>query len=218
MAPRPVRLPDMLMTDRSPTPSAVAAAKPQPNPEVVAALVRNHREFLGFLERRLGDRAEAEDVLQEAFSRGLEKLEDVRDDELVVAWFYRVLRNRLIDRARRHASRSQALARLAQELEQPAEPELRDAACRCVATLAETLKPEYRDALRRIELEGVSVKDYAEQAQISSSNAAVRVFRARQALRKQVVASCGTCATHGCFDCTCKSAASGGTDTAAQQP
>ena len=38
----------------------------------------------------------------------------------------------------------------------------------------------------------------------SSNNAAVRVFRAREALRKQVARACGACATHGCVDCTCK--------------
>jgi hypothetical protein len=52
------------------------------------------------------------------------------------------------------------------------------------------------------------VKDYAAEAGISSSNAGVRVFRAREALRRQVVLSCGTCATHGCFDCSCGVAAS----------
>jgi hypothetical protein len=29
------------------------------------------------------------------------------------------------------------------------------------------------------------------------------VFRAREALRKQVAVSCGTCAEHGCLNCTC---------------
>jgi len=48
-----------------------------------------------------------------------------------------------------------------------------------------------------------SVKDYADEAGISSSNAGVRSSRAREALRKQVARSCGTCATHGCVDCTC---------------
>ena len=69
--------------------------------------------------------------------------------------------------------------------------------------LAATLKPEFSDALLRIELDGISVKDYATEAGISNSNAAVRVFRAREALRKQVARSCGTCADHGCLDCTC---------------
>jgi hypothetical protein len=55
------------------------------------------------------------------------------------------------------------------------------------------------DALRGATI----VKDYADQAGINSNNAGVRVFRARDALRKQVQRSCGTCATHGCVDCTC---------------
>ena len=52
----------------------------------------------------------------------------------------------------------------------------------------------------------MAVKDYAAEAGITSNNAAVRVFRAREALRKQVARSCGTCADHGCLDCTCESA------------
>ena len=64
--------------------------------------------------------------------------------------------------------------------------------------------PEYAEVLRRIEVDGASVKSFAEEARISSSNAGVRVFRAREALRKKVVASCGACATHGCLNCTCK--------------
>ena len=86
--------------------------------------------------------------------------------------------------------------------------------CKCIAQLTETLKPEYAIALRRVEVEGVSVKDYADEAGISANNAGVRVFRAREALRKQVVRSCGTCATHGCLDCTCDAAPSHGTVTA----
>ena len=77
-------------------------------------------------------------------------------------------------------------------------------ACRCIVQLAETLKPEYADALRRIELDGVPVKDYAESAGISASNAGVRIFRARRRLRNQVARSCGTCAEHGCADCSCQ--------------
>jgi RNA polymerase sigma-70 factor (ECF subfamily) len=85
------------------------------------------------------------------------------------------------------------------------EPELQDTVCRCVGKLAETLKPEYAEALQRIDVEDMPVKEYAEHAGISASNAGVRVFRAREALRKQVARACGTCAEHGCLDCTCGS-------------
>ena len=80
--------------------------------------------------------------------------------------------------------------------------------CHCVRALAATLPPAYADALTAIEVEGVPVKAYAAQAGISSSNAGVRVFRARAALRKAVARCCGACATEGgCADCTCAPAA-----------
>ncbi|HEX2880375.1 MAG TPA: RNA polymerase subunit sigma-70, partial [Polyangiaceae bacterium] len=59
------------------------------------------------------------------------------------------------------------------------------------------------DALQRIEIDQISVKDYADTVGISASNAGVRIFRAREALRQQIARSCGTCAEHGCLDCTC---------------
>jgi RNA polymerase sigma-70 factor (ECF subfamily) len=173
--------------------------------DVKRVLVENHREFLRFLERRLGRRDLAEDILQDAFARGLEKLETLRDGEAVVPWFYRTLRNATVDYWRRTKSADRALARFAEEIETAEEPleTIRGEVCRCVARLADTLKPEYADALRRIEIDGVSVTSFAEEQGISKNNAAVRVFRAREALRRQVAVSCGTCADHGCLNCTC---------------
>jgi len=182
------------------------AETPRPSPEVVAALVGNHREFLAFLQKRVGDRALAEDILQEAFVRGLDKLGTLEQEESATGWFYRVLRNAVIDHHRRRSASSRKLEAFAAELEHEVKPEadLQEAVCRCVGQLAGTLKPEYSEVLRRVELDGVSVKDYANEAGITSNNAAVRVFRAREALRKQVARSCGTCAEHGCFNCTCQ--------------
>jgi RNA polymerase sigma-70 factor (ECF subfamily) len=178
------------------------------SPEVVSALVSNHRAFLAFLQKRVGDRALAEDILQEAFVRGLGKLGALENEESATAWFYRILRNAVIDHHRRRTTLDRKLEAFAAELEQHvvAEGDVRGAVCQCVGTLAGTLKPEYAEALRRVEVEGTAVKDYAVEAGISSNNAAVRVFRAREALRKQVARSCGTCADHGCLDCTCDSA------------
>lgn len=182
-----------------------------PTRDVVDTLVANHRQFLSFLERRVGSRAVAEDILQDAFVRGLDKLDSVREGESIVAWFYRLLRNAVVDHYRRNAARGRALDTFAGRMDSDVEPEpeLRGAICRCVAELARTLKPEYAAILQQVEIEGVAVKDYATQAGITTSNAAVRVFRAREALRKRVARSCGTCAEHGCLDCTCGSGACG---------
>jgi RNA polymerase sigma factor (sigma-70 family) len=176
-----------------------------PDPRTsLATLVENHRAFLRFLERRVGSRDTAEDLLQEAFGRAITHLNTLRDGESAVAWFYRVLRNAVIDHYRRNAAAGSALERFAAELnESVPPPEVAEQVCACVTRLAGTLKPEYADALNEIDVKGVPVKDYAAEHGLTANNAGVRVFRARQALRSQVIASCGTCADHGCLDCSC---------------
>lgn len=184
------------------------AAVQDTTPEVAAIFVANHRDFLAFLERRVGSKAIAEEILQEAFVRGMGKVR-VDDQDSAIGWFYRTLKNAAVDYHRRQHTASKALEAFAAETGDKidSDPDLRNAVCQCVGRLADTLKPAYAQALRRIEVDGVSVKDYAAEAGISASNAAVRVFRAREALRGQVARSCGTCATHGCLDCTCGTAA-----------
>jgi len=177
-------------------------SNPPSTPALIAALLAHQREFLRYVERRVGDRALAEEIVQDAFVRSLGHAQEIR--ESVVGWFYRVLRNAVIDRQRRQAVVNRRLDAFASELESEQEAgELAGVACHCVVQLADTLKPEYADALRRIEVDGVSVADYAQATGISASNAGVRVFRARQALREQVARACGTCAEHGCLDCSC---------------
>lgn len=174
--------------------------------EAIAQLVGSHREFLAFLERRVESRAAAEDILQAAFVRGLERGADVQEEK-VVAWFYRVLRNSVIDHYRHRSSSARAMEAWGKEFTEAQEPDTatRQEICQCVSGLLATLKPEYRDALRVVDLEDGKLGDLAEQAGITADNAAVRVHRARKALRQKVEQSCGTCAEHGCFDCRCDS-------------
>ncbi len=182
--------------------------RPASEPDVLQRLVDNHAQFLAFLQRRVHSRQIAEDILQDAFIRGIDRLSSLRDNESAVAWFYRLLRNALIDHARKHASERRALEGYAREVAvetegDPFDQELHTEVCRCLSRLLDTLKPEYASALRRIEVEDATIADYAREAQITPNNAAVRVHRARLALKRQLELSCGTCATHGCLDCTC---------------
>ena len=76
----------------------------------------------------------------------------------------------------------------------------------CVLGLLETLSPDYAAALKTIELEQASLAEYAAATGITPGNAAVRLHRAREALRKQVVRCCGTCIEHGFEGCSCRTA------------
>jgi RNA polymerase sigma-70 factor (ECF subfamily) len=169
-------------------------------------LVENHRAFLAYLERRVGDRALAEDILQDAFAKITARPEALPEDEALVPWFYRTLRNATIDQYRRRGAAARAMEAFARVLETQTAPdvELEREICACVSRLATTLKPEYAEALRAIDVDGTPVKAFAEARGLTASNAGVRVFRAREALKKRLMESCGTCAEHGCVDCTCQ--------------
>jgi RNA polymerase sigma factor (sigma-70 family) len=66
----------------------------------LSTLLENHRLFLAFLERRVGTKADAEDILQTAFVKMIENPASLRNEERVVAWFYRDFRNALSDHYR----------------------------------------------------------------------------------------------------------------------
>lgn len=175
--------------------------------EAAQVLVDNHRRFLAFLQRRVPSREIAEDILQDAFVRGITKAPATRDSETITAWFYRVLRNAIIDHYRRAGAEQRAYAQLLAEVEDsvtPSDTELFETVCACVTDLVRTLKPEYAKTIQRVDLDGVPIKTFAAEQRISPNNAAVRLHRAHQALKRQVTETCGTCADHGCYRCECK--------------
>jgi RNA polymerase sigma-70 factor (ECF subfamily) len=172
----------------------------------IESLLAHLSELRGFLVRRLGDEAAAEDVLQDTLTRALTRVEALRDPAAARAWFYRALRNALVDRHRRQGAAQRALEAFAAELEVAAPSAEDEVVCRCVSRLAEALSPSYAEALRRTAVDEVPLRQYAEEVGIARGNAAVRAFRAREALRREVRATCGSCAERGCGDCTCEAA------------
>lgn len=174
--------------------------------DLATTLARERDRFLGFLRSKLGDSAAAEDVLQAAWLKALQGADAIRDTESAVAWFWRVLRNAVIDVYRQRAAETRALAQAARwaDAEEPQAPELRDALCRCVDGILETIKPEYAAILRRVDVEGVPVPEAARAEGITANNAGVRLHRARAAVRERLRQTCGACADHGCLDCGCR--------------
>ncbi len=171
----------------------------------ISNLTLQRKQFLHFLLRRVGSVATAEDILQSAYTRALEQSPSLRSEESAVAWFYRILRNAVIDYYRHRAAEDRALERWAQELatETQPDPDIHQIVCECIGDVLRGMKPTYSEIIRDVDLEGSSLQTFAEKANVTAANAAVRVHRARQALKKQLTLVCGTCAKHGCIDCTC---------------
>lgn len=166
-------------------------------------LALRHR-FLGFLRRRVGNEATAEDILQSAYLKAIAHQEALEAESSVVAWFYRILRNAVIDHYRRSATKSAALESYAKELSPSYELELEAQVCSCVHEVIEELKPEYREVIQQIDLGDQTLESFAKTHETTQNNASVRLHRARKAVAKQLTSVCGACAEHKCLDCSCR--------------
>lgn len=177
---------------------------------MIQRLLEQESAFRGFLRRRVSDEAVAEDLLQQSMIRAVQSHHSVRNDDGVVAWFYRIIRHTLIDYYRSKDAEARRNEAFLQELtisgndKQPPIDEMKATVCTCLHHLLPALHSNYAELIRRIDLDGESPKRVAEELKISQNNLTVRLHRARQALRASLEQSCGICSTHGCLNCTCE--------------
>lgn len=173
--------------------------------DTAARLAEQHSRFLQFLRARVGDLATAEDILQAAYLKALERGAQLRSAESSIAWFYRVLRNAIIDHYRQQSVRARAMNEWAANWSEAWEPELRAEVCSCIVEAVSALKPQYRAAIEQVDLGGESVEAFARAQRTTPNNASVRLHRARKAVARHITAICGVNAIDECLDCTCKS-------------
>ncbi|HEY0134878.1 MAG TPA: hypothetical protein VGB85_12380 [Nannocystis sp.] len=158
-------------------------------------LVASHRDFLALLQARVSSHALAEDILQDAFVRCGDGTDSPSDDDSAVSWFLRNLHVAVINYQERHEVTSRGLSALAADLDgnSRAAAGLRRVVYRSLVRLVENLDPVYAVALKRTEVESVGAEEYASKAPVKNRNTlVVRLFLAREALKKQVTLSCMT--------------------------
>jgi len=166
-------------------------------------LLKELDAFTAFARSRVGDAHLAAEVVQESLLKAVKSVGQLRDDESVTAWFYRILRRTIIDLYRRRDAAQRAIDKLEAELNEPPSADEERATCACIEALIPTLKPEYAELIRELDLAGHSPDQAALHRGVTVNNLRVRHHRARQQLRERLEATCRLCAKHGCIDCTC---------------
>ena len=186
-----------LTSDASVAPLASSRARQE-----VERWLGDHRdEFLRFVTRRVPANVQPEDLVQQASVRALERAASLRDPDKARAWIYTMLRRLVLDaRSNREVPVADVPEPAGHDgVDAPGD----DASCACATTLLSRLKPEYREALERVEVGGEPIGSMAADLGISANNATVRVHRARTALREKVEKHCGVTSLAACLDCTC---------------
>lgn len=178
--------------------------------QLALALNSQRNVFKAFLVARVGSEADADDILQNGLFKALQRGRELQDDTKLTAWFYRLLRNAIIDFYRvRGASRRRddvlgaTMDALSEDIAEPP-PSWSAQLCACLASVAATLKPQYAELIRRVDLEGDSVQSAAKALGFTANHASVTLHRARRDLREKLQAFCGACADSSCLDCECE--------------
>ena len=147
---------------------------------------RTHRQAYTLAYRLVGDRQEAEDVVQEAYLRAFRSLRGFRGDARFETWLYRIVSNVAMSQLRRRGRFGDLLPRAPEEsgLEEEARPTddllERDELKRALASLP----AGQRVVVVLKDVYGFSCQEIGDQIGVSEGAVKVRLHRARRRLKE----------------------------------
>jgi RNA polymerase sigma factor (sigma-70 family) len=173
-----------------PSDRALVEAHRRGDPEAFTQIVRAHyRMLLAQAERRLGNHAEAEDVVQEVFERAFKAIDRFGGEFRLAAWLSAITSHVCAD----HGSRGSAQRRMVERAGGQAVPadDLTDSVrdprvTAAVQAAMNALPTSQRSTFVLHAVDGYSYPEVADQLGISEANARARVHRAKVTLRRRL--------------------------------
>jgi len=145
----------------------------------------------GFLVRSTGDRATADDLLQEVFLKIHRFRSTYRPGSPVLPWAFAIAHNAAVSRARSAGRRSRREETREDLSDAPApEPDaaIDDPRLDDVQKAIDDLPPAQREALLLLKVSGLSLKEAADVTGASVSAIKLRAHRAYEAIRARIAA------------------------------
>ena len=155
------------------------------------SLAEEANRFIWFVSKRVKSQELAEDLFQDAFVKALQSDAGPSDEEKAHAWFYRILRNVIIDSYRANAADQRKLSSWERDADIfLADKEIKKLCCDYENFFVDKLKPEHAEILRALDLGDTTIAAYAQDHGISEGNVRVKRHRARAALKKAILDVC----------------------------
>jgi RNA polymerase sigma-70 factor (ECF subfamily) len=161
-------------------------------------VIKYQHKILGLVSRYVQDSHEVQDVTQEAFIKAYRALPNFRGDSAFYTWLYRIAintaKNHLVSRSRRppgsdieleDAEYFEAGGAL-RSLENPENALFGEELKRVVDAAIGELPDDLRSAVTLREFDGLSYEDIAEIMDCPVGTVRSRIFRAREAIDRQV--------------------------------
>jgi RNA polymerase sigma-70 factor, ECF subfamily len=176
-----------------PCPDATLAERAAGDPDLFGTLYRRHFEAVaGYLLRRTGDQALAEDLAADTFLAAWRALPGYRETGVPFrAWLLRIATNRANAVARRERLRRRVLALLARSMPTGHTGQAQsDDTGELYAAMAR-IRAEHQAVISLVHLEGLSVEEAAGVLGVAPGTVKSRLHRGRQALRCELTKTGG---------------------------
>ncbi|MEK6482431.1 RNA polymerase sigma factor SigZ [Catalinimonas sp. 4WD22] len=151
--------------------------------ELVAPVFQEYeKELLGFINKRIKDRQQSEDVLHGIFlkvHRHCEKLPKIKNNR---AWLFQITRNAVNDYFRENRKNT-SLEELPFEAEQQTGEELSQLLAPLIPRMIRMLPAKYAEPLMMSDIEEIPQQEVANKLGLSLSGAKSRIQRGREKLR-----------------------------------
>ena len=157
-----------------------------------------HEGLRAFIAKRTNNAAETDDLLQEVFLRVHDHIDRLKDPDRMVSWVFQITRNAIIDYYRSPERKRELPAGLATAIKEDKQVlgveeddnEAKYELSHCLRPMIDRLSADYREAIRLVELEGLTHQEAATKLGISVPGMKSRVQRGRQQLRKMLNECC----------------------------
>jgi RNA polymerase sigma-70 factor (ECF subfamily) len=160
--------------------------------ELVSQIWSESRTRLkNFIAKKIDNKADVEDVLQNVFIKIHLNISDLKDPEKLYPWVFQTTRNAIIDYYRERKNQADSADDILGEIAiEPNEKDIEEIVLSWLEPMIGELPEKYRDALLLTDIKGLTQKELSEKLNISLSGAKSRVQRGRERLKDALLNCC----------------------------
>ncbi len=149
-----------------------------------------HGRLRDFIHRRIRNEHDADDILQDVFTKIHSGIDRLESPEKLEAWIFQVARRTIIDHYRKPGSKHRPLSDSDGGAGSVSVSTANAEIAACLPAMLESVSERDRDALRRTDLEGGTQEGLAKELGLSLTGVKSRVQRARKRLKEALLACC----------------------------
>jgi RNA polymerase sigma-70 factor (ECF subfamily) len=162
--------------------------------EIAEVYTEFHQSLLTYVRSKIRSKEDAEDILQNVFTKISAKAESLSEKDKIQNWLFTVTKNAVIDyyRVRSTKKNFQLDDALAEQLFEEETTDTTKGLENCVSIMVNLLPEEYRDIIEDAELHGMKQKDLAVKYSMPYPSMRSRVQRGRERLKQLFYNCCVT--------------------------